>query len=94
MTDTRPRHKIDVQILADWTRKLADLVDAAQAQTAAVEAAASKPRTPSPAPVNDAGGSALEMEMLEQERDLLAAELAALKEEAKTVRSVLSLVIS
>ncbi|BGP05508.1 hypothetical protein JCM10049v2_001314 [Rhodotorula toruloides] len=85
LTDTRPRHKIDVQILSDWTRKLADLVAAAQAQAAAVEAAASKPRTPSPAPVNDAGGSALEMEMLEQERDLLAAELAALKEEAKTL---------
>ncbi|BGP22351.1 hypothetical protein JCM10295v2_001230 [Rhodotorula toruloides] len=82
LTDARPRHKIDVQVLSDWTRKLADLVEAAQAQAAV---AANQRRTPSPVPGHDAGGAALEMEMLEQERDLIAAELAALKEEAKTL---------
>ncbi|BGP37140.1 hypothetical protein JCM10450v2_001046 [Rhodotorula kratochvilovae] len=70
----RTRH-LDKHVLAEWTRKLSDLVDDAEAAAAS---AATKPRSPT-----DGGGSALEIAMLEQERDLLAAELAALKEDAK-----------
>ncbi|GAA5821205.1 hypothetical protein JCM3770_005251 [Rhodotorula araucariae] len=72
----RARH-LDKQVLAEWTRKLADLVDEAEAAAAD---AATKPRSPT-----DGGGSAIEIAVLEQERDLLAAQVVALKEAANKV---------
>ncbi|GAA5912911.1 hypothetical protein JCM6882_009511 [Rhodosporidiobolus microsporus] len=67
---------IDLAVLSRWTRKLNELIEACE------EALNAKP--PSPEPVAD-DGAALEVAMLEQERDLLAADLAAIKEEAGTL---------
>ncbi|GAA5826318.1 hypothetical protein JCM11251_007252 [Rhodosporidiobolus azoricus] len=64
---------VDLAVLSRWTRKLAELADACEEELAA------KPTTPEPM-ADD--GSALEVAMLEQERDLLAADLVAIKEEA------------
>ncbi|GJN87906.1 hypothetical protein Rhopal_000861-T1 [Rhodotorula paludigena] len=80
-SDVKPRARmLDKNVLAEWMRKLADLVDSCEAAaTAAVQRAE---KAPSPTPVDPASeGSALEAAMLEQERDLLAAELNALKED-------------
>ncbi|GAA6004106.1 uncharacterized protein JCM10292_005886 [Rhodotorula paludigena] len=80
-SDVKPRARaLDKNVLAEWMRKLADLVDACEgAATAAVNRTE---KAPSPTPVDPASqGSALEAAMLEQERDLLAAELNALKED-------------
>lgn len=82
---TRSRH-LDKHVLAEWTRKLADLVDDAEAAAAS---AATKP----PSPL-DGDGSALEAAMLEQERDLLAAELSELKGEANKVRPCASTLLA
>ncbi|GAA5936884.1 uncharacterized protein JCM15063_000090 [Sporobolomyces koalae] len=66
-------HSVDAQVLAKWIRTLDDLVSSCESIN------------PSPpiSPTGDVGTgpSAIEVEMLEQERDLIAAELAALKEE-------------
>ncbi|BGP13295.1 hypothetical protein JCM10213v2_001214 [Rhodosporidiobolus nylandii] len=67
-------HNIDLAVLSRWIRKLPELVDACEAL------ANEKPPTPEPS-----DGSELEVAMLEQERDLLAADLAALKEEVNTL---------
>ncbi|GAA5916028.1 hypothetical protein JCM8208_007492 [Rhodotorula glutinis] len=76
VSEGRPRARhLDKHVLAEWTRKLAELVDDAEAAAAT---AASKPRSPL-----DGGGNALEIAMLEQERDLLAAELVEIKDEVK-----------
>ncbi|GAA5932088.1 hypothetical protein JCM3775_004237 [Rhodotorula graminis] len=76
VSETRPRARhLDKHVLAEWTRKLAELVDDAEAAAAT---AASKPRSPL-----DGGGNALEVAMLEQERDLLAAELVESRDEVK-----------
>lgn len=82
VSEGRPRARhLDKHVLAEWTRKLAELVDDAEAAAAT---AASKPRSPL-----DGGGNALEIAMLEQERDLLAAELVEIKDEVKKVRRLL-----
>ncbi|GAA6000756.1 hypothetical protein JCM10207_004640 [Rhodosporidiobolus poonsookiae] len=76
--------KIDLAHLSRWVRQLADLVETCEAAAnAAAAAAADAAKPPSPDPVND--GAALELAMLEQERDLLAADLAALKEELSSL---------
>lgn len=85
-SDVKPRARmLDKNVLAEWMRKLADLVDLCEAAaTAAVHRAE---KAPSSTPVDPASeGSALEAAMLEQERDLLAAELNALKEDHQKVR--------
>ncbi|GAA5984437.1 hypothetical protein JCM11641_000137 [Rhodosporidiobolus odoratus] len=66
----RPDTSIDLSVLSRWTRKLGELVEACEVLIDA------KP----PSPESD-HGSALEVAMLEQERDLLAADLAAVKDE-------------
>lgn len=77
-------HTLDLSVLSRWTCKLGELVEACQ--TVMDEAEEEKRRKPStPEPVEDAA-AALEVAMLEQERDLLAADLEALKEEAAAVR--------
>lgn len=72
------RYKIDHLVLSEWTRRLADLVD---------ECEESFPRREDEA-APDSGGSdrMLEVFMLEQERDLLAAELAKVKADLEEVR--------
>ncbi|GAA5979263.1 hypothetical protein JCM10908_002860 [Rhodotorula pacifica] len=75
--EPRPRHKIDFTALSKWTRRLADLIDACEVSAKA----SSRAEPANESPKDELGSNALEMAMLEQERDLLAAELAALKEE-------------
>jgi hypothetical protein len=77
----QPSQALNLSTLSRWTRKLGELVDVCQ--TALEEA---KPATPEP--VDD--GSTLEIAMLEQERDLLAADFEALKAEVAVVRRILS----
>ncbi|GAA5878601.1 hypothetical protein JCM3774_004078 [Rhodotorula dairenensis] len=72
--DPRPRHKVDFNALSEWTRRLADLIDACEASAKASMLAGQSPK-------EEAGSTKLEMAMLEQERDLIAAELATLKSE-------------
>ncbi|GAA6043638.1 hypothetical protein JCM8097_000848 [Rhodosporidiobolus ruineniae] len=73
-------HNIDLTVLSRWTRTLGELVDACE--VALREAEEAKPATPEPVPDES---SALEVAMLEEERDLIAAELEALKKDAKAL---------
>lgn len=77
-SDPRPRHKIDFTALSEWTRRLADLIDTCEVSAKAAEAGRDSPK-------EEGGSTKLEMAMLEQERDLIAAELAALKDEMTSV---------
>ncbi|GAA5879250.1 hypothetical protein JCM16303_003134 [Sporobolomyces ruberrimus] len=65
-------HSVDIQVLSKWIRQLDDFVTTC-------EATASAPVSPTDGMGEEP--SAIEVEMLEQERDLIAAELSALKEE-------------
>jgi len=79
ISDTRQKaHNVDAQVLSKWVRKLDELV-------LACESIQSPPISPTDG-MGD-GPSAIEVEMLEQERDLIAADLAALKEEVIVVSS-------
>ncbi|GAA5964476.1 hypothetical protein JCM3765_006294 [Sporobolomyces pararoseus] len=69
-------HHVDVQVLSKWIRQLDDFVSTC-------EATISPPISPTEG-IGE-GPSAIEVEMLEQERDLLAAELSNLKEELATL---------
>ncbi|GAA6009896.1 hypothetical protein JCM11491_000856 [Sporobolomyces phaffii] len=72
--DTRYKpHNVDVQVLSKWIRQLDEYVTTCEAAI-----------SPPVSPTGD-GPSAIEVEMLEQERDLIAAELAALKEEVASL---------
>ncbi|GAA5903850.1 hypothetical protein JCM5296_005571 [Sporobolomyces johnsonii] len=73
LSEARPKpHNIDLQVLSRWVRTLDDLVGACEAAL---------PAAPSPAEPTGDGPSAIEFEMLEQERDLIAADLEAIKDE-------------
>lgn len=74
-------HSVDIQVLSKWIRQLDDFVTTC-------EATASAPVSPTDGMGEEP--SAIEVEMLEQERDLIAAELSALKEEVALVRSPFS----
>ncbi|GAA5850949.1 hypothetical protein JCM8547_009139 [Rhodosporidiobolus lusitaniae] len=74
---SQAEHGIDLSVLSRWTRKLGELVAACEA---ALNEAAAKPPSPT-----EEQSTALEMAMLQQERDLFAADFAALKEEAATL---------
>ncbi|GAA5901851.1 uncharacterized protein JCM6883_000416 [Sporobolomyces salmoneus] len=75
--DTRHKsHSVDVQVLSKWIRQLDDFVNTCESTI-----------SPPISPIEGTGDgpSAIEVEMLEQERDLLAAELSALKDEVATL---------
>ncbi|TKA57036.1 hypothetical protein B0A53_00992 [Rhodotorula sp. CCFEE 5036] len=77
--ELRPRLKIDFTALSEWTRRLADLIDTCEVNAKAAEAGRDSPK-------DEGGSTKLEMAMLEQERDLIAAELAALKDEMTSLQ--------
>lgn len=81
--DARSRHKIDFAALSDWTRRLADLIDACERATRAEQARPTQ--SPDEVAKMEHSDSVLEVAMLEQERDLIAAQLANLKAEMDQV---------
>ncbi|GAA6020403.1 hypothetical protein JCM8202_000056 [Rhodotorula sphaerocarpa] len=82
--DARSRHKIDFAALSDWTRRLADLIDACERATRAEQARPTQ--SPDDLAKMEHSDSVLEVAMLEQERDLIAAQLANLKAEMDQLR--------
>ncbi|GAA5852628.1 hypothetical protein JCM3766R1_000064 [Sporobolomyces carnicolor] len=81
-------HHVDVHVLSKWIRQLDEHVTSCEQASSKTLASSSwlspseNEEDPTSPPSSSGGGpSAIEFEILEQERDLLAAELSALKEE-------------